>query len=102
MPEFTELRIQHGSAVITGIERTGDGTPILLLHGVGGNALWFKPLIAALPGRDVIALDMPGHRGSTKAPSWGMEPLAQFFFFMNPHLATARADWGGHSWRRKP
>jgi hypothetical protein len=30
--EFTELRLEHGGIVITGIEHRGDGTPIVLLH----------------------------------------------------------------------
>jgi pimeloyl-ACP methyl ester carboxylesterase len=101
MPEFTELRIDHGSGVITGIERRGAGTPIVLLHGAGGNALWFEPLIAALGRRRIIALDMPGHGGSTVAPSWEMEPLAELIFSASRQLVTGRAIWGGHSWGGK-
>lgn len=101
MSEFTELRIQHSSGVITGIERSGDGTPILLLHGVGGNALCFKPLMTALPGRRVIALDMPGHGGSADAPRWGMDSLAEFLFFIGRRVVKGPAVWGGHSWGGK-
>jgi pimeloyl-ACP methyl ester carboxylesterase len=101
MPEFTELRIQHSSGVITGIERSGDGTPILLLHGVGGNALCFKPLMTALPGRRVIAFDMPGHGGSANPPSWEMNPLAEFLCFISRQVLKGPAVWGGHSWGGK-
>src|ERR1700733_1987029 len=101
MPKFTQLRIEHGSGVITGIEQRGIGTPIVLLHGAGGNALWFEPLIAALGARRVIALDMPGHGGSTAAPSWEMEPLAELIFSASRHLVTGRTMWGGHSWGGK-
>ena len=101
MPEFTELRIQHSSGVITGIERSGDGAPILLLHGVGGNALCFKPLMTALPGRRVIAFDMPGHGGSADAPSWEMNPLAEFLFYISRQVVKGPAVWGGHSWGGK-
>jgi pimeloyl-ACP methyl ester carboxylesterase len=101
MPKFTQLRIEHGSGVITGIEQRGIGTPIVLLHGAGGNALWFEPLIAALGARRVIALDMPGHGGSTAAPSWEMEPLAELIFSATRHLVTGRTMWGGHSWGGK-
>jgi pimeloyl-ACP methyl ester carboxylesterase len=101
MPEFTELRIQHSSGVVTGIERSGDGTPILLLHGVGGNALCFKPLMTALPGRRVIAFDMPGHGGSADAPSWEMDSLAEFLFFIGRQVVKGPAVWGGHSWGGK-
>src|SRR6266481_3496548 len=101
MPEFTELRIEHAGGVITGIERSGRGTPIVLLHGVGGNALCFKPLMAALAGRRVIALDMPGHGRSTGARDWEMEPLAEFVFSMSRHIVRGPAIWGGHSWGGK-
>jgi len=99
--EFNELRIQHGRGVITGIERRGDGTPILLLHGVGGNALCFKALLTALAGRRVIALDMPGHGGSTDAPSWEMGALAEFLFSVSRQVVKGPAVWGGHSWGGK-
>jgi pimeloyl-ACP methyl ester carboxylesterase len=101
MPEFTEFRIQHGSGVITGIERRGDGTPVLLLHGVGGNALCFKPLMTALAGQRVIALDMPGHGGSIDAPNWQMDLLAEFLFSICRQVVKGPAIWGGHSWGGK-
>ena len=101
MAEFTEFRIQHADIAVTGIERSGEGTPIVLLHGVGGNALWFKPLICALAGRHVVALDMPGHGRSTDAPSWEMEPLAELVYSVSRHLVKGRAIWGGHSWGGK-
>jgi pimeloyl-ACP methyl ester carboxylesterase len=101
MPEFTEFHLQHASGLITAIERSGYGTPILLLHGVGGNALCFKPLMAALNGRRVIAFDMPGHGGSTDAPSWEMEALAEFLFSISRRVLKGPAVWGGHSWGGK-
>jgi pimeloyl-ACP methyl ester carboxylesterase len=101
MPELTEVRLEDRRTVITGIERRGAGTPIVLLHGVGGNALWFKPLMTALGGRHVIALDMPGHGGSSEASSWEMEPLAELVFALSRQRVTGRAIWGGHSWGGK-
>jgi pimeloyl-ACP methyl ester carboxylesterase len=99
--EFNEFLIEHRSGVITGIEQRGAGTPIVLLHGVGGNALWFAPLVAALGARRIIALDMPGHGGSTAAPSWEMESIAELMFSASRHLVAGRAIWGGHSWGGK-
>ncbi|MGA9725741.1 MAG: alpha/beta hydrolase [Candidatus Binatus sp.] len=101
MPEFKEVRIVDGSAVITGIERRGAGTPIVLLHGVGGNALWFQPMMSALCASRVIALDMPGHGGSTDAPSWEMDSLAESVFALSRHLVNGPVIWGGHSWGGK-
>jgi pimeloyl-ACP methyl ester carboxylesterase len=101
MREFMELRLDDGRNVITGIERRGAGTPILLLHGVGGNAMWFSSLMTALNGRRVIALDMPGHGGSTGVPSWEMEPLAELIFASSRQLVNGPVVWGGHSWGGK-
>lgn len=101
MPEFAELRIERGGIVITGIERRGDGTPIVLLHGAGGNARCFEPLMSALGTRHVIALDMPGHGGSTDAPNWEMEPLAELVYSLSSRLVKGPAIWGGHSWGGK-
>ena len=101
MSEFAEFRIEYDPIVITGIERRGDGTPIVLLHGAGGNALCFKRMLSALGPRPMIALDMPGHGGSTDAPSWEMEPLAELVYSMSRHLVKGRAIWGGHSWGGK-
>jgi pyruvate dehydrogenase E2 component (dihydrolipoamide acetyltransferase) len=48
----------------------GDGTPLLLLHGFGGDInVWVfnqEALAEGDPGRTVYALDLPGHGGSTK------------------------------------
>ena len=101
MQEFIELRLDDGRNVITGIERRGAGTPIVLLHGVGGNALWFASLMTALNGRRVIALDMPGHGGSTGVSSWEMEPLAELIFASSRQLVNGPVVWGGHSWGGK-
>jgi len=101
MSEFTELRFEHRSTVITGIERRGTGIPIVLLHGVAGNALWFESLIGSLAGRHIIALDMPGHAGSTDAPTWEMEPLAELISSVSRQVVKGRAIWGGHSWGGK-
>ena len=95
------MRLEEGRAVITGFERRGPGTPIVLLHGAGGNALWFKPLMPALGKSRVIALDMPGHGGSTDAPSWEMEPLAELIFAASRRLVNGPVIWGGHSWGGK-
>jgi pimeloyl-ACP methyl ester carboxylesterase len=38
----------------------GEGPPLLLVHGSGMSASTWAPLMAQLPGRRVIALDLPG------------------------------------------
>jgi pimeloyl-ACP methyl ester carboxylesterase len=39
----------------------GTGPPVLLLHGVSLSAAAWAPLFAALPGRRMLAVDLPGH-----------------------------------------
>ena len=54
----------------SGIEydRTGEGEPLLLLHGTGGSRRHWRPVIDGLAARhDVIAVDLPGH-GDSEAP----------------------------------
>ncbi|MET0147250.1 MAG: alpha/beta fold hydrolase [Ilumatobacteraceae bacterium] len=43
----------------------GEGPPLLLINGIGGNIEMWRPLIDALPGRQVIAFDMPGAGSSS-------------------------------------
>lgn len=64
---------RHG---ISYTRREGTGTPLVLLHGIGSNALSFQPLIQALPrDLDVIAWNAPGYMGSTPLDApW---PMAQ-------------------------
>ena len=54
----------------SGIEydRTGEGEPLLLLHGTGGSRRHWRPVVDKLAaGHDVIAVDLPGH-GESDAP----------------------------------
>jgi pimeloyl-ACP methyl ester carboxylesterase len=39
----------------------GSGPPVVLLHGVSLSAAVWAPLFAALPGRRMLAVDLPGH-----------------------------------------
>ncbi len=39
----------------------GSGPPLLLLHGVSLSAAVWAPLFGALPGRRLLAVDLPGH-----------------------------------------
>ena len=44
------------------------GTRVLALHGWLDNAASFIPLAAALPGLDLVAIDLPGHGHSAHMP----------------------------------
>ena len=45
----------------------GDGPPLLLVNGIGGNIEMWQPIIEAMPDREVIAFDMPG-TGDSSTP----------------------------------
>lgn len=42
------------------VQETGDGEPLILLHGSGNNSSSWVPLLPFLSGRRVIAVDRPG------------------------------------------
>lgn len=84
---------------------TGEGPPVLLLHGFASNAQvnwgdtgWIKHLTAA--GYRVIAMDNRGHGNSAKLhdPSlYGGPRMAEDARALLDHLAIARADVMGYS-----
>lgn len=47
-----------------GLHRPGPGPTIVLLHGAGGSAQTWAPIIEAWPEADVWAVDLPGRGGS--------------------------------------
>lgn len=55
--------------------QAGEGEPLLLIHGVGMRAEAWAPQIAALSASHcVIAVDMPGHGGTTPLPAGARLP----------------------------
>lgn len=51
------------------------GPPLVLVHGAGGTALHWPPAVRELPGRRVLAVDLPGHGGS---PAPGRRSMAEY------------------------
>ena len=50
-------------------DRSGQGEPLVLLHGQGFSRRSFDPVVPALAARrDVIAVDLPGHGESARQP----------------------------------
>jgi len=79
----------------------GDGaaTPLILIHGFGGDlSTWMFNQAALAEARPVIALDLPGHGASDKNVGAGDVPaFAEVVRGLLDDLAIDRAHLAGHS-----
>jgi pyruvate dehydrogenase E2 component (dihydrolipoamide acetyltransferase) len=77
----------------------GPGTPVMLIHGFGGDLnTWMFTQPALAESRRTIALDLPGHGGSVKDVGSGdPETLADAFDAAVGALGVDRAHLVGHS-----
>ncbi len=77
----------------------GHGKPLVLIHGVGMQSAAWGPQIEALSGTHrVIALDMPGHGGSSPLPEGSQLPA--FVDWLSEALTAlklGRISLAGHS-----
>ena len=78
---------------------TGDATPLVLIHGFGGDLKnWMLNHAALAHGRRVIAFDLPGHGGSSKDVGPGtLEFFADVTAQMLDHFNLSRVHVMGHS-----
>lgn len=61
--------LPSASATRLSFDRTGQGEPLVLLHGQGFSRRSFDAVVPALAAtRDVIAVDLPGHGASPRQP----------------------------------
>ena len=93
--EFAELPIGK----IRYAERKGDGVPVLLIHGFGGDLdNWLFNIDALAETAPVYALDLPGHGQSVKsvADSDLAMMVKSVLDFMD-HLNIEKAHMVGHS-----
>lgn len=65
------LRLELGAQTIAGFQSTGEGRPILLIHGNSCSAhVWQRQLQGPLGAKyRVIAIDLPGHGASSPPPN---------------------------------
>jgi poly(3-hydroxyoctanoate) depolymerase len=87
------------SAARLRVARAGEGTPLLLINGLGTNLEMWEPFVAEHAGaREVIAFDLPGAGGSARTP-WplSMPQLALLVAELLDHLAYDRVDVLGYS-----
>jgi 2-succinyl-6-hydroxy-2,4-cyclohexadiene-1-carboxylate synthase len=99
---MSPVRDQGSTIRLLEIGSAGESVPILLLHGFTGSArAWGAALLGALSaGRQVLAVDLPGH-GET--PAWsdpegnGIEAVAEALAGALDQRGIDRADWVGYS-----
>jgi pimeloyl-ACP methyl ester carboxylesterase len=77
----------------------GDGPPLLLIHGIGGDWRTWEPVLEGLAQRHrVVAVDLPGHGGSAKgAGDYSLGALASALRDLCGALGIDRATVVGHS-----
>ena len=87
----------HGIAVA--YEHVGDGAPIMVLHGWGGQAAAVQPIVDCLRDRwRVCAPDLPGFGASMAPPeAWGVREYAAVVRGLMEHLDLSAAHVIGHS-----
>lgn len=92
-------KAEVGGRLLRWFELGEGGTPLVLVHGFGGdlnNWLFNHPALAA--ERRVIALDLPGHGESAKILEHGdLDELSGAVLALLDHLDITRAHLAGHS-----
>ena len=82
-------------------EGEGDGTPVLLLHGVPQTSSVWRDVAPALAkgGRRVLAPDLPGLGGSAYSGPFDVPSVvAQLVALLDEELPGQRVDVVGHDW----
>ncbi|MBA2311658.1 MAG: alpha/beta hydrolase [Actinobacteria bacterium] len=95
---FIEVGGQRARALLS-----GDGEPVVVLHGWGGRIESMTPVIRCLSTSfRVIGLDLPGF-GESPAPRgvWGTDEYAAFVLSVMGSLGVERAHFVGHSFGAK-
>jgi pimeloyl-ACP methyl ester carboxylesterase len=81
-------------------EGSGDGVPVLLLHGVPETSSCWREIAPALAsGRRVLAPDLPGLGGSSySGPYDAASVVAQLVALLEVEVPGQRVDVVGHDW----
>lgn len=80
------------------VEEEGDGPAVVCVHGLGGSANSWTPLMPALARHRVIRVDLPGSGRSQGAEGpLTIERYVQSLVNVCARLGVTRAHWLGHS-----
>ena len=63
------MRVRRGSVELHVTDTGGDGSPVVLLHGLAGSSTEMGPTAAALTGHRALTIDARGHGRSTRVPA---------------------------------
>ncbi len=86
-----------GAAIAHETGPGGAAPPLVLLHGAGGSAEHWPPEIRSLPGRRVLAVDLPGHGAAPGAGERSVAAYARAVADLLGRRGAAPAVVVGHS-----
>lgn len=61
------------------VRSTGEGAPLILVHGIQGTQAAWEPVLSYLAGRQVILPNLPGRAGSPRCPDAGDAAMAAYY-----------------------
>ncbi|HZM35210.1 MAG TPA: alpha/beta fold hydrolase [Burkholderiales bacterium] len=80
------------------VEIDGDGEPVVMIHGLGGTANTFTPILSALARNRRMRLDLPGSgRSARVGGALSIELFRDCVLKCMKHLGIGRAHVVGHS-----
>jgi pimeloyl-ACP methyl ester carboxylesterase len=84
------------------VYESGEGPPVIVLHGWGGKIESMAPILQCLQGFRTIAIDLPGF-GESPQPDevWGTPEYAGFVRDLMDAMNVERATFVGHSYGAK-
>ena len=99
-PRLARYALQLASGREVGLAVCGHGTPLVVVHGFGGEGILYAQTLSRLVrmGFRVIAIDAPGHGRTASIPLWsGFDRYASLVTETLEHLGIERAVFVGHS-----